>query len=85
MPAFSAHEFVKFPLVRQAQVLFSKGRELMSRFENDYIVRLYALEAFYVEVWYLSEMNKIIRVEIVAVDEVIAAYEDEIDISDAYR
>ncbi|MEI6575028.1 MAG: hypothetical protein WCO63_02500 [Bacteroidota bacterium] len=85
MPAFSAHEFVKFPLLRQAQFLFSHGRELMSRLEGDYIVKLYSIEAFYVEVWYLQLLNKIIRVEIVDMEDVIPAYEDEIDISDAYR
>lgn len=85
MPAFSPNEFVQFPLIRKAQILFDQGRELMSRLEGEYVVRLFALEEFYVEVWYLPFLNKIVRVEIVAMDEVISSYEDEIDISDAYR
>ena len=85
MPAFSPNEFGQYPLVRQAQILFDQGRELMSRMEGDYILRLFALEEFYVEVWYLPTLNKINKVEIVNMDEVMADYEDEIDIRDAYR
>lgn len=81
----SPSDFNRFSALKQTQLLFEKGRELMSRREGEYTVKLYSISEFYVEIWYLARINKVLRVEIVNIDEVMHQYENEINIMDLFR
>ena len=78
-------EFNRLSPLKQTQVLFEMGRELMTRREGEYSIKLYGLEDFFVEIWYLPRINKVLRVEVVTLDDVMYQYEHEIDIMDLFR
>jgi hypothetical protein len=78
-------EFNRFSPLKQTQVLFEKGRELMTRREGEYTIRLYRLSEFFVEIWYLPRINKVLRVEVVNIEEIMHQYEPEIDINDLFN
>ncbi len=78
-------DFNRFSPLKQTQVLFEKGKELMFRHEGEYTVKLYRLSEFFVEIWYLARINKVLRVEVVSIDDVIHQYESEINIMDLFR
>lgn len=81
----SQNDFNRFSPLRQTQLLFEKGKELMCRYEGEYTVKLYSLNDFFVEIWYLAKINKVLRVEVVNIDDVIRQYENEINIMDLFR
>lgn len=78
-------DFNRYSPLQQSQVLFQKGKELMTRKEGEYTIKLYGLEDFFVEIWYLPRINKILRVEVVSLEDVMYQYESEIDIMDLFR
>jgi hypothetical protein len=62
--------------------LFKTGEELLCRREREFLIRLYAISDFFVEVWYRSPGNKIDRIEVVSQLQVTKKYEKEIEIED---
>lgn len=56
----------------------------MTRREGEYTIRLYELAEFYVEIWYLQRINKVLRVEVVNIAEIMHQYEPEININDIF-
>lgn len=81
----SKQEFHNLPLMERAAAVLEHGVELISRIHVFYIVKLYCMGDFYVELWYRQNGNKIDKLEIVDLEDVIHYYEKEIDISDVFR
>jgi hypothetical protein len=61
------------------------GTEVLNRIFLFYVIRLYSIDDFYVEVWYKTSSNKIDRVESIEIDDVFHLYEKSIDIEDLFK
>jgi hypothetical protein len=70
--------------LQQMELLFERGKELMSRIFVFYNIRLYALNDFFVEVWYKQTTNKIDRIVVIGIDTVIDLYENQIKLNDLF-
>ena len=64
--------------------VFKEGRELLCRENPNYIISLYLVKDFFVEVWYLPKSRRIDRIELTTNEEVMANYEEEIDLADLF-
>jgi len=80
----NAEEFMRLPQRDQLGYTLEAGRELMHRIYLYYIVKLYLVEDFYIELWYRMNQNLIDKILVVDLDDVIHLYEKEIDISDLF-
>lgn len=65
--------------------VFEDGQEVMSRQYLYFDIKLYSFYDFYVELWYLPSVNKIDRVDILNMDEVLQLYKHEFDISGLFE
>lgn len=78
-------EFSSLPVQEQVSVVLSNGTELLDRIYVYYVVRLYHIGDLYVEIWYQQLSNRIDKVQVVEIDDVIHLYESQINISDLFR
>ncbi|NTW25302.1 MAG: hypothetical protein HGA37_11410 [Lentimicrobium sp.] len=69
----------------QVTTLLGQGQELLERIYIYYVVKLYFLEDFYVEIWYQQTTNRIDKLTVVQLDDVIHLYESQINISDLFK
>ncbi|PKP02130.1 MAG: hypothetical protein CVU14_04035 [Bacteroidetes bacterium HGW-Bacteroidetes-9] len=81
----SADEFSKLSLEEQVTTLLGNGSELLERIYIYYVIKLYSLSGFFVEIWYQQTTNRIDRVIVVQLSDVIHLYESQINISDLYN
>jgi hypothetical protein len=77
-------KFKNLTSLQQMELLFDQGRELLSRIFIFYNIRLYALDDFFVEVWYRQTTNKIDKIVVLKMEDVINIYEGQISLSDLY-
>ncbi|MFW5891939.1 MAG: hypothetical protein ACOCUQ_00925 [Bacteroidota bacterium] len=75
-------QFNNYPLKEKVYLLFEHGNELASRQFLYFNIKLYTLFGFFAEVWYVPNNNKIEKVEILTVDEILSLYKNEFDISE---
>lgn len=78
-------QFMALPAHRRASLVLIEGKELMFRVYMFYTVKLFHLSDFFVEIWYSQTSNKIDKVMVVDLDDVIHLYEKNIDISDLFK
>jgi hypothetical protein len=78
----NSHEFRKLSVFRQVELLFDKGRHVLSRIYLFYNVHLYTLSGFYAEIWYRQADNKIDRVILLDPSDVLDLYDNQIGLSD---
>lgn len=76
--------FVKLTKTEKVSNVFGAGKELLSRFENDYTISLYTLYGFFVEVWYKNPAKKIEKIDVCDLDWVAKYYENEIDLANLF-
>lgn len=81
----SADEFSKLSLEEQVTTLLGNGSELLERIYIYYVIKLYSFSGFFVEIWYQQTTNRIDRVIVVQLSDVIHLYESQINISDLYN
>lgn len=75
-------EFNKLSLIEKAFYTLKKGESILARKYFDYIIKLYAMEGYFAEIWYLPSINKIQKVHTTEnADELIDLYAEHIDIS----
>jgi len=77
-------EFLALLQQERVELLFDEGRELMNRIYVFYNIKLYSLFNFYVEIWYKQTTNKIDKVKIVKLTDVVHLYESQINIQDLF-
>lgn len=77
-------EFVSLPAKSKAHIVLTHGSELIDRIFMFYVIKLYMLDSFYVEIWYHQISNKIDKVQLVDIDDVVHLYEKRINISDLF-
>jgi hypothetical protein len=81
----TAEKFSGLPVEEQVTTLLGQGTELLERIYINYIIKMYSLTDFHVEIWYQQITNRIDRVQVVQIGEVIHLYESQINISDLFR
>lgn len=78
-------QFTKLSVQEQVTSVLGNGNELLERIFVDNVVKLFQLENFYVEIWYQQTTNRIIRVSVVQLEDVVHLYESQINISDLFK
>jgi hypothetical protein len=78
-------QFSELTLSEKIELVIEDGTEVLNRIFLFYVIRLYSIDDFYVEVWYKTSSNKIDRVESVEIDDVFHLYEKSIDIDGLFR
>jgi len=78
-------QFSELSINEKIELVIDDGTEILNRIFLFYVIRLYSIEDFYVEVWYKTSTNKIDRVEPVQIEDVFHLYERSIDIEDLFR
>ena len=78
-------QFSELTINEKIELVIESGTEILNRIFLFYVIRLYSVEDFYVEVWYKTSSNKIDRVDPVEIDEVFHLYERSIDIEDLFK
>jgi hypothetical protein len=78
-------QFMALPAPKRASLVLTEGKEMMFRIYMFYTVKLFRLNDFFVEIWYSQMSNKIDKVLVVDLDDVIHLYEKNIDISDLFK
>ncbi len=74
-------DFERAPLKEKVYKVFEGGKAITDRRFLYFQIRLFALNDFFVEVWYVPSTNKIDRVETLGINEVLAVYDSRFDIS----
>jgi hypothetical protein len=77
-------EFIALSHQQKVEILFDEGKELMNRIYVFYNIKLYSLFDFYVEIWYKQTTNKIDKVIVVKLTDVVHLYESQINIQDLF-
>ena len=78
-------QFSELSINEKIELVIENGTEILNRIFLFYVIRLYSIEDFYVEVWHKTSSNKIDRVEPVQIEDVFHLYERSIDIEDLFR
>lgn len=78
----TSDEFRKLTIFRQVEMLFEQGHHVLNRIYLFYNVHLYTLSDFYAEIWYRQADNRIDRVVILELSDVLDLYDNQIGLSD---
>lgn len=78
-------EFYNLSIERKVNLVLTYGKELLDRVYMYYVIKLYLISGFHVEIWYHQTTKKIDRIKIVDIEEVLHLYESQINISDLYK
>lgn len=81
----SPEEFNDLPADKKLELILTDGRELLERIYMFYVIKLYAFEGLFIEIWYQQISNRIDKVVLVDLDDVSHLYESQINISDLFK
>ncbi len=81
----SIDDFLSLPKPERVHRVLTEGYELIHRLDKQHTIKLFKFSDFFVEIWYLPASNKIDKIRIRDMEEVLLLYENEIDISDLYK
>lgn len=81
----TADEFNRMSIEERVTTILGQGTELLERIYVYYVIKLYSLNDFQVEIWYQQTTNRIDRVNVVVLEDVIHLYENQINISDLFQ
>jgi len=62
-------------------IVLEQGKEISSRQFLFYNIKLYNLSDYFAEIWYIPSSNKIDKVEVLNIDEMLHIYHNDFDIS----
>lgn len=68
----------------KASLVLDQGQEVMNRIYLFYNIKLYLFAGIYVEIWYKQTTNKIDKLIVVELADVMHLYESQINIQDIY-
>ena len=74
MDTITNSSFQNLTKTEQVVMVINSGKELMTREEEGYIIRLYLLSDIFVELWFELNTKKIVRVESTDKDSIIKSY-----------
>jgi len=73
--------FEKATFKEKVYVVLEQGKQISSRQFLYFVIKLYSLSDYFVEIWYIPSSNKIDKVEILDVDQMLHLYRHDFDIS----
>ncbi|MCF8231473.1 MAG: hypothetical protein K9J27_04730 [Bacteroidales bacterium] len=76
-------DFEALSLVEKAEHTLETGDEIMARIYMYYLIKLFAVDNFFVEIWYHQTSNHIAKVKTIEEEDILHHYGNEIDISGA--
>ena len=79
------YDFLQLDETEQVEVLWYNGEQIGRRREGEYLILLYQVEGFYVEVFYHSKLREIKRYLSFECTDRLEPYIESIDISPVYR
>lgn len=85
MKTLNKEQFKTLTLIEQVQHTLDFGEEILERIYIYYAIKLYAVNDFFVELWYHQTGNHIGKVKLIDEEHVLHYYGDKIDISDALK
>ena len=74
MDTITNSSFQNLTKTEQVVMVINSGKELMTREEEGYIIRLYLLSDIFVELWFELNTKKIVRVESTDKDTITKSY-----------
>jgi len=74
METLTNASFKSLTKTEQVIMTINSGEELMTREDEGYIIHLYLLSGFFVEVWYESDTHKIVNIESTDKNSIIENY-----------
>ncbi len=74
-------DFERAPLKEKVYRIFESGKPVTDRRFLYFQIRLYTLNDFFAEIWYIPSTNKIDRIHTLTLDEVLKIYDSNFDIS----
>ncbi len=77
--------FEKLPLRKKVFHVLERGKAITARQFLHYHIKLYAYSDFFVELWYIPAANKIDRIELLSLDDLLQVYKNAFDISDLLK
>jgi len=81
----SPENFSELPKNEQVYNLFHDGKELFSRLEKKYIIKLFVVYEQFVEIWYNSDKNIIEKIAVLPDKELFARYGDHIKLGEIIK
>jgi hypothetical protein len=73
-------QFRRLTSIQQVELIFDQGNEIGSRIYIFYNIRLFLLFDFFVEIWYIQTTNRIDRIVILSITDVLDIYERDIQL-----
>lgn len=74
-------EFQNAGLKERVYLTLEHGKHISTRQFLYYTIKLYCISDFFAEIWYIPFSNKIDKVELLDVDDVLHLYRNDFDIS----
>ncbi len=81
----STGNFSELPKNEQVYNLFRDGKELFSRLEKNYIIKLFVVYEQFVEIWYNSDKNIIEKIVAITDIELYNKYGDNIKLDEIIK
>jgi len=81
----SINKFNELPKNEQVYTLFHDGKELFQRLEKNFIIRLFAVNGEFVEIWYNQKKNIIEKIDVVDNSELYINYGDSINLHELLK
>ncbi|HLO89972.1 MAG TPA: hypothetical protein VK172_02295 [Lentimicrobium sp.] len=78
-------DFQELPVERRVNLVLSEGHELLDRIYMFYVIKLYAFRGLFIEIWYQQISNRIEKLQLVEMEDVLHLYESQINISDLFK
>jgi hypothetical protein len=79
---FTPEAFAKMTKTEQVCQVLKLGKELLSRSEPGFLISLYLISGFFVEIWYRAPNKQIDQIELISHKKVMKKYEKEIDLDE---
>jgi len=78
----SIRNFNELPKNEQVYTLFHNGKEVLTRSQKSFVIRLFVVFGTFVEIWYNSNKNIIEKIETISDNEIIRNYGDKINLEE---
>jgi hypothetical protein len=75
------NQFENLALKEKVYLILEQGKAVSTRQFLFYQITLYGFSDYFAEIWYIPATNKIDKVELITLDEILQLYQNDFDIS----
>lgn len=79
------NDFQDLPAERRVNLVLTEGHLLLERIYMFYVIKLFTFRGLFIEIWYQQISNRIDKIQLVEIDDVLHLYESQINISDLFK